>query len=440
MGIEKIGTSIGKEIIAWTRTGGKSLLAARPVKINTCGLKYAPHLEKDTFQLCKKNNSLYSSQRGVLSYTHTTKWPWMIEPPLDYANKDILYIDKLYANGNGQGTKKIQELVRLSLENPKTEGRVALSAECLNTSKGHPLGFYYKLGFRSTNDKLNKACEQWLLNGGAKELAPGIYPYPGIRQSKLLCAKMYLPRENIEHCLNYGTKTANKANTEYDELLNSVMFIRGKEWSEFFMPIDSSILKENIKIYPNIPHNLKGMLPYCGKFDISNEINRYLSGREFGNVSKESIEKFSKLLDTSLEECDKNFGIFKGIVYRGGYFSPKSKQFYSSSFELNPELLMFHAGDGSSKQFHIIKTKSGHNINAFQEKYCTGDIREQFLEEKEILLSKKSKFQEPTNNPELELEKQKVAESLLAYCKKYNVRGMTNIDEILSKIKIWEEI
>lgn len=53
MGIEKIGTSIGKEIIAWARTGGKGLLAARPVKINTCGLKYLPALEKDTVQISK---------------------------------------------------------------------------------------------------------------------------------------------------------------------------------------------------------------------------------------------------------------------------------------------------------------------------------------------------------------------------------------------------
>lgn len=42
MGIEKIGASIAKEIIAWTRTSGKSLLATRPVKVNTKGLKYAP--------------------------------------------------------------------------------------------------------------------------------------------------------------------------------------------------------------------------------------------------------------------------------------------------------------------------------------------------------------------------------------------------------------
>ena len=43
MGFEKVGINLGKEIIAWTRTSGsKSLVAARPIKINTCGLKYCP--------------------------------------------------------------------------------------------------------------------------------------------------------------------------------------------------------------------------------------------------------------------------------------------------------------------------------------------------------------------------------------------------------------
>ena len=41
VGIGKIGASIGKKIIAWTRTSGKSLLETRPVKVNIKGLKYA---------------------------------------------------------------------------------------------------------------------------------------------------------------------------------------------------------------------------------------------------------------------------------------------------------------------------------------------------------------------------------------------------------------
>lgn len=115
-----------------------------------------------------------------------------------------MYIDKVYASGNGSGTKEIKKIVAESLANPTTQGRVALSAECLNSQKGHPLGFYYKLGFRSVNEKYNKACEKWLAAGGKKEMAPGIYKYEGLREGKGLTSKMYLPKENIEHCLEYG--------------------------------------------------------------------------------------------------------------------------------------------------------------------------------------------------------------------------------------------
>ena len=55
MGFEKIGVNISKEIIAWTRTSGKSLLATRPVKVNIQGWKYVPQLEKEVVQLSKND-------------------------------------------------------------------------------------------------------------------------------------------------------------------------------------------------------------------------------------------------------------------------------------------------------------------------------------------------------------------------------------------------
>lgn len=64
MGIGKIGVNIGKEIIAWTRTG-KSLIATRPIKINPSGLKYVP-LEHDLLEIPKLNFSKYKSK--ILSY------------------------------------------------------------------------------------------------------------------------------------------------------------------------------------------------------------------------------------------------------------------------------------------------------------------------------------------------------------------------------------
>lgn len=56
MGLEKAGTTIGKEIIAWTKTSvSKSLLATKPVKVSLKGLKLATPIQTDTLQISLKN-------------------------------------------------------------------------------------------------------------------------------------------------------------------------------------------------------------------------------------------------------------------------------------------------------------------------------------------------------------------------------------------------
>ena len=47
MGLEKVGTKI---ITAWVKAGEKSLLATRPVKVNTAGLRLAPQLNIKKFR------------------------------------------------------------------------------------------------------------------------------------------------------------------------------------------------------------------------------------------------------------------------------------------------------------------------------------------------------------------------------------------------------
>lgn len=50
MTLGKIGTTIGKEIIAWTRTGDKGLLAMKPIKVNTKSLGYIHPSGEISFQ------------------------------------------------------------------------------------------------------------------------------------------------------------------------------------------------------------------------------------------------------------------------------------------------------------------------------------------------------------------------------------------------------
>lgn len=101
------------------------------------------------------------------------------------------HIDKLWTGGRGSGTKAVQGVVAESVANPKTAGRVTLDACCID-GKTSPAGFYYKLGFRFQEQESNKILAEWLKNGGKRENAP------------FLTGSMYLPQENIEHCLNYA--------------------------------------------------------------------------------------------------------------------------------------------------------------------------------------------------------------------------------------------
>lgn len=103
------------------------------------------------------------------------------------------YIDKLYTTGKGSGTNSVQSIVRQSLQDSMTQGRVMLDACCID-GESAPGGFYYKLGFRFINKTTNQECEKWLALGGRREDAPWA------------TGLMYLPKENISHCLNYKVK------------------------------------------------------------------------------------------------------------------------------------------------------------------------------------------------------------------------------------------
>ncbi|MCI1273875.1 MAG: hypothetical protein LKG27_05525 [Clostridiaceae bacterium] len=110
----------------------------------------------------------------------------------NYYIKPHYYIDELYSRSKGSGTIAVQNVVKQSLKNPQTNGRVILTAECIDGGKTYPTGFYYKLGFRSTDPSINEILRKWLNAGGDRATAPRL---PG---------SMYLPKENIKHCLKYG--------------------------------------------------------------------------------------------------------------------------------------------------------------------------------------------------------------------------------------------
>lgn len=104
--------------------------------------------------------------------------------------KASYYIKHLFSHGKGQGTEAVKEIVKQSMNDVRTQGRVTLQSDIID-GKTSPSGFYYKLGFRFANENKNQILQQWLENGGIREKAP------------LITGFMYLPRENLLHCLNY---------------------------------------------------------------------------------------------------------------------------------------------------------------------------------------------------------------------------------------------
>lgn len=213
MGIEKIGTSIGKEIIAWTRTG-KSLLTAKPIKINTCGLKYVPALEKDTVQIVQSSSNelrtvlntvthkpesisfsklpeeirnqydvfdiyAYNSKGEDIGHASFKILKGHINPVTGKGRKDSLYIKYFGTAGGykGIGSEIIRKLVQLS-NKLGMEGRIMLEAQTGSV----PLDFQYtgfvekcnisaaikykKMGFNATNISNDKYILEEILNGG----------------------------------------------------------------------------------------------------------------------------------------------------------------------------------------------------------------------------------------------------------------------------------
>lgn len=104
--------------------------------------------------------------------------------------KPSYYISHLFSHGKGQGTDAVKSIVQKSLNDTRTCGRVTLQSDIID-GKTSPSGFYYKLGFRFPDSEKNKIMQKWLENGGQKATAP------------LVTGFMYLPKENIPHCLNY---------------------------------------------------------------------------------------------------------------------------------------------------------------------------------------------------------------------------------------------
>lgn len=206
--------------------------------------------------------------------------------------------------------------------------------------------------------------------------------------------------------------------------------------------------------YKNINETELGLLSYVGGYDVSNDINKFLSGR-FPDLRRIKIrvdngletncldrytpenygvmEDLVRALDYSLDKVDEEFGIYDGIVYRSGYMDSGCGQYYSTSTDPNV------AAKIGNFDYSVIRTKSGHKIVDFQRK-----MESEFANtESEILLDRKSKYRELSIeecDKELLNARETLADSLFKaredslYLSKFNREQLRNL------IKVYEEI
>lgn len=166
----------------------QSLLYVKPNFPPKSLTKYCREISSDTIRLSR--NSVKNAPDADLYYLKSNN-SFYLDNNNSREVEPYYYISKLWSLGKGSGTKGVQEVVNKSLRDKETMGRVFLDAECMDR-KTSPAGFYYKLGFRFHENVKNEIFCDWLKHGGQKSQAP------------MVTGLMYLPSENILHCLTYG--------------------------------------------------------------------------------------------------------------------------------------------------------------------------------------------------------------------------------------------
>lgn len=89
----------------------------------------------------------------------------------------------------GAGTSAVKSLLERALSEKDVEGRIVVDAKIVD-EKTSPAGFFYKLGFRFLDSKMNATMESWVRE---KTLI----------NAPRLTGMMYLPKENIAKLLRY---------------------------------------------------------------------------------------------------------------------------------------------------------------------------------------------------------------------------------------------
>lgn len=127
MGLDKVGLDLSKELIAWTRTSGKNILATKPINISTCGLRYAPEIKNDVVQISKKlikaDSSLFSwaKPKPEFSMTQVNPDSLVLVHMTNYFPKNRQILSTNLATKANDGVGCARTTIHFALNKPVTE-------------------------------------------------------------------------------------------------------------------------------------------------------------------------------------------------------------------------------------------------------------------------------------------------------------------------------
>lgn len=151
----------------------------------------------------------------------------------------------------------------------------------------------------------------------------------------------------------------------------------------------------------------KGLMPYIGREDISFRINHFLrnGGLIDNKYTENALKNIIRVFDYALDETDKVYGRYSGIVYRYGIVDKDSKNYVSTAEKAEGLGNIIPEEDKHlfKNPFYIIKVKNGHKAEEIQKKLNYNNV---YTEESEIII-KPASFQE-INEPNAEMKKAEI--------------------------------
>lgn len=159
------------------------------------------------------------------------------------------------------------------------------------------------------------------------------------------------------------------------ETINGKNIILKKIQSEDeFESILSELLQDSTYVWHSVSEANKyeqAILPYAGRGDIHLDINSYLRDgvlgeKTYSGITPEKIEKYIKVLDYGLNQLDREYGKYKGVVYRCGMFSSQTPNYVSASDKMSGAIDFADPSNPVKDQFNVIFTNHGHKINEMQ--------------------------------------------------------------------------